>query len=48
MKGEYVVTELNNKDVSEELFLLFGEVLDLVKFDENMYDTDLSYIFSSL
>ena len=42
------MTELNNKDVSEELFLLFGEVLDLVKFDEKMYDTDLSYILSSL
>jgi hypothetical protein len=41
------VTELSNRDISEELFALFGEVPDLVKFDEKIYDTDLSYILSS-
>ena len=48
-KGEYFVTELNkNRSVSEELLILFGQIPDLVNFDEKMYDTDLSYILSSV
>lgn len=43
------MTELNkNRSVSEELLILFGQIPDLVNFDEKMYDTDLSYILSSV
>ena len=42
---------MNEVDINEnsldEICLIFGDIPNTIKFDENMYHTDLSYIASS-
>ncbi len=37
-----------NHCIDNELIEIYGEMPDILKFDETMYETDLSYITSSI
>lgn len=39
---------MNNDNLLESLLEFFGEIPDILTFDETLYDTDLSYILSSI
>lgn len=36
------------KEELSELFEIFGQLPEIMEFDENIYDVDLSFIISSL